>query len=64
MSTKIVRVGRGHLQTEQVITNTFGPGELPTAVHEHVTLSTPPEITDTQRLRLMTALEARSTWQR
>jgi hypothetical protein len=60
MSTKVVRVGR----IEQAITTQFQPGKLPGFMerHEHVTLQTPAQLTETQKLRLMTYHEAKQSW--
>jgi hypothetical protein len=63
MITKVIKVGKGRHQSEQVVTNTFTT-EADGQVREHVTLSTPEPITDTQRMRLMTYREEKQSWQK
>jgi hypothetical protein len=60
MTSRIVRVG----QRQQVVTTKWLAGLVKgfTDVHEHVTLQTPDTITETQRLRLMTAREMGRSW--
>jgi hypothetical protein len=61
MTSRHVRVGR----QSQIVTTEYLHGAEPgfEERHEHVTLSTPDPLTDTQRMRLMTAREARESWQ-
>jgi hypothetical protein len=61
MTSRIVQVGKGRRRTDQVITTQWLPGDTGEP-HEHVTLETPALMTETQRLRLMTAREMGQTW--
>jgi hypothetical protein len=59
LKARVVNVGR---RTRQIITTDWQHGEPGTPhaeLHEHVTLATPTELSDTQKLRLMTTQEAR-----
>jgi hypothetical protein len=59
MTSRIVRVGR----REQVVTTRWVAGKHPgfTDVHEHVTLATP-NVTDSQRLRLLSTRDTGIVW--
>lgn len=61
MSTRIVRVGRGKQQTEQVITTTYSTEE-DGRVHEHVRLETPDPLSDTAIQRMRTVRESQKVW--
>jgi hypothetical protein len=60
MTSRIVRVG----QRQQVVTTQWLAGVMKgfTDVHEHVTLSTPGALSETQRLRLMATREMGKSW--
>jgi hypothetical protein len=60
MNTRVIKIGKGRHQSEQVVTTTFTTENG--AVREHVTLATPEPISDTQRMRLMTYAEAKQSW--
>lgn len=65
MEVRIVKVGRGSRGSRQIATTELKHGEAGTThaeSHEHVTLATPVELTDTARLRLLTAKEAQAQW--
>lgn len=51
MSTRIAKIG----PTAQLITTTYT--EEAGVVHEHITLETPTQVTNTQRLRLLRTWE-------
>jgi hypothetical protein len=59
MTSRIVRVGR----IQQVITTTYTTQPDGT-VHEHITLATPNQLTDTQRLRIQKTWENSHDWRR
>jgi hypothetical protein len=60
MTSRTVLVGK----REQIVSTRWVAGTKPgfTEVHEHVILASPGGISDTQRLRLMTAREAGRSW--
>ncbi len=61
MIMRVVKVGKGRHRTDQAITTTYSTEDG--QVREHVTMETPPEITETQRLRLMSVYEEKKSWQ-
>ncbi len=61
MTSRLVKVGRGHRRTDQIVTTTYTT-EDDGALHEHVTLETPDPLSDTAIQRMAVLRESQKVW--